>query len=148
VRRRCWSGATCPRAPRWLFIQADHPRGWALVIGQAFLYSAVFFTQALVLSTFFGVSDDVVPADSIPFAFGNLLGPVLLGRLFDSVGRRPMITLCYVLSGVPLIGTGFLFNAGALSPPRRRHRPGAVRHAGGDREGGQRLLRPRDRGPR
>jgi MFS family permease len=75
----------------------------------------VFFTQALVLSTFFGVKDDVVPAYIIPFAFGNLLGPVLLGKLFDSVGRRPMITLCYVLSGVLLIGTGVLFNAGALS---------------------------------
>ena len=84
----------------------------------------MFFTQALVLSTFFEVKDDVVPAYIIPFAFGNLLGPLLLGRLFDSVGRRPMITLCYVLSGVLLIGTGLLFNAGALSaatlPPTRR----------------------------
>jgi hypothetical protein len=82
--------------------------GLSLFVGQAFLYNAVFFTQALVLSTFFGVADDVVPAYIIPFAFGNLLGPVLLGRLFDSVGRRPMITLCHVLSGVLLIGTGFL----------------------------------------
>jgi MFS family permease len=89
--------------------------GLALFVGQAFLYNAVFFTQALVLSTFFGVADDVVPAYIIPFAFGNLLGPVLLSRLFDSVGRRPMITLCYVLSGVLLIGTGLLFNAGALT---------------------------------
>ena len=89
--------------------------GLSLFVGQAFLYNAVFFTQALVLSTFFGVKDDVVPAYIIPFAFGNLLGPVLLGRLFDSVGRRPMITLCYVLSGLLLIGTGLLFNAGALS---------------------------------
>ena len=89
--------------------------GLSLFVGQAFLYNAVFFTQALVLSTFFGVKDDVVPAYIIPFAFGNLLGPVLLGRLFDSVGRRPMITLCYVLSGVLLIGTGLLFNAGVLS---------------------------------
>lgn len=63
--------------------------GLALFVGQAFLYNAVFFTQALVLSTFFGVADDVVPVYIIPFAFGNLLGPVLLGRLFDSVGRRP-----------------------------------------------------------
>jgi MFS family permease len=89
--------------------------GLALFIGQAFLYNAVFFTQALVLSTFFGVADDVVPAYIIPFAFGNLLGPLLLGRLFDTVGRRPMITLCYVLSGVLLVGTGFLFIAGVLS---------------------------------
>ena len=89
--------------------------GLSLFIGQAFLYNAVFFTQALVLSTFFKVSDDMVPVYIIPFAFGNLLGPLLLGRLFDSVGRRPMITLCYVTSGVLLIGTGLLFNAGALS---------------------------------
>jgi MFS family permease len=89
--------------------------GLALFVGQAFLYNAVFFTQALVLSTFFGVKDDIVPIYIIPFAFGNLLGPLLLGRLFDSVGRRPMITLCYVLSGVLLIGTGLLFNAGALT---------------------------------
>jgi MFS family permease len=53
----------------------------------------VFFTQALVLSTFFKVGDDVVPLYIIPFAFGNLLGPVLLGHLFDTVGRRVMITL-------------------------------------------------------
>jgi MFS family permease len=47
-----------------------------------------------------------VPAYIIPFAFGNLLGPLLLGHLFDTVGRRPMITLCYTLSGVLLVGTG------------------------------------------
>jgi hypothetical protein len=52
--------------------------GLSLFIGQAFLYNAVFFTQALVLSTFFGVKDDVVPAYIIPFAFGNLLGAVLM----------------------------------------------------------------------
>jgi MFS family permease len=67
--------------------------GLALFVGQAFLYNAVFFTQALVLSTFFKVGDDVVPLYIIPFAFGNLLGPVLLGHLFDTVGRRVMITL-------------------------------------------------------
>jgi MFS family permease len=53
--------------------------GLSLFIGQAFLYNAVFFTQALVLSTFFGVADDVVPIYIIPFAFGNLLGPLLQG---------------------------------------------------------------------
>jgi MFS family permease len=89
--------------------------GLALFIGQAFLYNAVFFTQALVLSTFFGVGDDVVPLYIVPFAVGNVLGPVLLSHLFDSVGRRVMITLCYVGSGVLLIGTGLLFNAGVLS---------------------------------
>jgi MFS family permease len=56
-----------------------------------------------------------VPLYIIPFAFGNLLGPVLLGHLFDTVGRRVMITLCYVASGVLLTATGLLFNAGAPS---------------------------------
>jgi MFS family permease len=69
-----------------------------------------------VLSTFFKVSDSVMSAYIIPFAFGNLLGPLLLGHLFDTVGRRPMITLCYVLSGVLLVGTGLLFNAGCCRP--------------------------------
>jgi MFS family permease len=91
--------------------------GLSLFIGQAFLYNAVFFTQALVLTTFFKVSDSIVPAYIIPFAFGNLLGPLLLGHLFDTVGRRTMITLCYTLSGVLLIGTGLLFNAGPCRPP-------------------------------
>ena len=78
--------------------------GLSLFIGQAFLYNAVFFTQALVLTTFFEVSDSIVPAYIIPFAFGNLLGPLLLGHLFDTVGRRPMITLCYTLIGVEAAG--------------------------------------------
>jgi MFS family permease len=72
--------------------------GLSLFIGHSFLYNAVFFTQALVLSTFLKVPDDKVPA-YIPLAFGNLLGPILLGHLFDTVGRRSMITMCYVVSG-------------------------------------------------
>jgi MFS family permease len=96
-----------------------HPKrtilGLALFVGQAFLYNAVFFTQALVLSTFFKVSDDIVGLYIIPFALGNCLGPVLLGRLFDTVGRRTMISVCYIGSGVLVVGTGLLFNAGALS---------------------------------
>jgi MFS family permease len=57
----------------------------------------------------------VVPLYIIPFAVGNVVGPVLLSHLFDTVGRRVMITLCYVVSEVLLIGTGLLFNAGVLS---------------------------------
>jgi hypothetical protein len=71
--------------------------------------------QALPQRTVLGLSLFIGQAFLYNFAFGNLLGPLLLGRLFDSVGRRPMITLCYVLSGVLLVGTGLLFNAGALS---------------------------------
>ncbi|QXJ19958.1 MFS transporter [Actinomadura graeca] len=88
--------------------------GLALFIGQAFLYNAVYFTYALVLDTFFGVPDAKVGYYLIPIGIGNFLGAFLLGKLFDTVGRRVMITLSYVLSGVLLIGTGLLFRADVL----------------------------------
>lgn len=83
--------------------------GLSLFVGQAFLYNAVFFTQALVLTTFFGVSSQSVGWYILPLAVGNFLGPLLLGRLFDVVGRRTMITISYVGSGVLLAGTAWLF---------------------------------------
>jgi MFS family permease len=93
-----------------------HPRrtvvGLSLFIGQAFLYNAVFFTYALVLGTFYDVKPQAVGYYIIPFAIGNFLGPLVLGRLFDSVGRKPMIAGPYVVSGVLLIVTAFLFKAG------------------------------------
>ena len=85
--------------------------GLALFIGQAFLYNAVFFTYALVLSKFYGVKPASVGYYIIPFALGNFLGPLILGRFFDSVGRKPMISGTYILSGVLLIITAFLFKA-------------------------------------
>ncbi|MGH8892316.1 MAG: MFS transporter, partial [Actinomycetes bacterium] len=89
--------------------------GLALFIGQAFLYNAVFFTFALVLTEILKVDAAVAPWYLIPLAVGNFLGPLLLGRFFDTVGRRVMITLTYVLSGLLLILTGVMFNSGALS---------------------------------
>lgn len=89
--------------------------GLALFIGQAFLYNAVFFTQALVLTVFFGVSSAAAPLFIIPLAFGNFLGPVLLGHFFDSVGRKPMISGTYIGSGLLLVGTGVLFQNGVLT---------------------------------
>ena len=86
--------------------------GLSLFIGQAFLYNAVFFTYALVLGTFYGVKPASVGWYIIPFAIGNFLGPLVLGRFFDSVGRKPMIAGTYILSGVLLIITAFLFKAG------------------------------------
>jgi len=86
--------------------------GLSLFVGQAFLYNAVFFTYALVLTTFYGLSSGSVPLYIIPFAVGNFLGPLVLGRLFDSVGRKPMIAGCYVVSGVLLAVTAFLFKQG------------------------------------
>ena len=89
--------------------------GLALFVGQAFLYNAVFFTQAMVLSKFFGVRDARVGAFMIPLALGNFLGPALLGALFDTIGRRVMITASFVLSGLLLIGTALLFQRELLS---------------------------------
>jgi MFS family permease len=86
--------------------------GLSLFIGQAFLYNAVFFTYALVLTTFYHVQAASVGYYIIPFAIGNFLGPLVLGRLFDSVGRKPMIAGTYILSGALLIVTAFLFKAG------------------------------------
>ena len=83
--------------------------GLALMASQAFFYNAIFFTYALVLTEFYGVRSEHVGWYILPFAAGNFLGPVFLGRLFDTVGRRPMLTFTYAVSGVLLAGTGFLF---------------------------------------
>jgi hypothetical protein len=88
--------------------------GLSLFVGQAFLYNAVFFTYALVLTTFYKVPSNTIGLYLIAFAIGNLLGPVLLGRLFDVVGRRVMISACYLTSGVLLAVTAWLFDAGRL----------------------------------
>ncbi|HEX6541885.1 MAG TPA: MFS transporter [Ktedonobacterales bacterium] len=88
--------------------------GFSLMVGQAFLYNAIFFTYALVLSTFYKVPNASVGWYLIPFAIGNILGPLLLGRLFDTLGRRTMITFTYVFSGVLLAITGYLFYLGIL----------------------------------
>jgi MFS family permease len=89
--------------------------GLALMSAQAFFYNAIFFTYALVLTDFYGISADQVGWYILPFAAGNFLGPLFLGRLFDTVGRRPMITLTYFISGVLLAITGYLFALGLLS---------------------------------
>jgi MFS family permease len=89
--------------------------GLALFTGQAFLYNAIFFTYALVLTKFYGVGSGSVGWYILPFAAGNFLGPLLLGRLFDTVGRKPMISLTYILSGGLLIITAFLFKNGTLT---------------------------------
>jgi len=83
--------------------------GLALMASQAFFYNAIFFTYALVLTDFFAVPADQVGWFILPFAAGNFLGPLLLGRLFDTVGRRPMIAFTYAASGLLLAATGYLF---------------------------------------
>ncbi|WP_308196816.1 MFS transporter [Arthrobacter bambusae] len=88
--------------------------GLSLFIGQAFLYNAVFFTYALVLTKLLNVPSDLAPWTLVPIAVGNFLGPLVLGRFFDSVGRRTMISGTYIASGVLLAITAFVFASGAL----------------------------------
>jgi MFS family permease len=89
--------------------------GLALMAAQAFFYNAIFFTYALVLTDFYAVRIDHVGWYLLPFAAGNVLGPIVLGRFFDTIGRRPMITMTYAVSGVLLAISGWLFAIGALS---------------------------------
>ncbi len=89
--------------------------GVVLMAAQAFCYNAIFFTYSLVLTKFYGVPGASVGWYILPFAFGNLLGPILLGRLFDSIGRRRMIGGTYALSGVLLGAAGWAFASGWLS---------------------------------
>jgi MFS family permease len=88
--------------------------GLAQMGSQAFLYNAIFFTYALVLTRFYRVSDQDVGYYIFPFAATNFLGPLLLGRLFDSVGRRIMIATTYGLSGVGLLASAVAFHEGWL----------------------------------
>jgi MFS family permease len=89
--------------------------GLTLMGSQAFLYNAIFFTYALVLTKFYGIDAGSVPYYIFPFAIGNVLGPLLLGRLFDTVGRVAMISGCYFFSGALLALTGYLFYLDVLN---------------------------------
>jgi MFS family permease len=102
---------------RTLFL--TYPRrtfvGLSLMAAQAFFYNAIFFTYALILTDFYGVPADRVGWYILPFAAGNFSGPLLLGRLFDTVGRKTMIGMTYAVSGILLAVTGYLFSKGWLS---------------------------------
>ena len=89
--------------------------GLVLMASQAFFYNAIFFTYALMLTDFYGVPAESVGWYILPFAAGNFLGPLLLGRLFDTLGRRPMLAFTYAMSGVLLAGTGYLFAQNLVS---------------------------------
>lgn len=90
--------------------------GASLMITQSFLYNAIFFTYAIVLTKFYHVPATTVPLYGLAFAVGNLAGPLALGHLFDTLGRKKMIAGTYILSGVLLAISAFLFDIGALSP--------------------------------
>ena len=85
------------------------------MITQSFLYNAIFFTYALVLTKFYHVSDTAVPLYGLAFAVGNLAGPLSLGHLFDSLGRKKMIAGTYLLSGALLAFSAWLFDADKLT---------------------------------
>ena len=100
----------------WNAIVHEHRRrsflGLVLMATQAFFYNAIFFTYALVLMRFYSVPENEVGAYLLPFALGNVLGPLLLGHLFDTIGRKPMITATYGLAGILLALVGWFFHAG------------------------------------
>jgi MFS family permease len=88
---------------------------FAMMVTQSFLYNAIFFTYALVLTTFYKIPEGQIPLFFFPFAIGNLLGPLILGPLFDTIGRRQMIFATYGIAAVVLAVSGVLFSAGALT---------------------------------
>jgi MFS family permease len=89
--------------------------GFALMVSQAFFYNAVLFTYGLVLLRYYGVSAEKLGLFLVPLALGNWLGPITMGRLFDTVGRKPMIAITYIGSGILLAITAWLFQLGVLT---------------------------------
>ena len=109
--------ATMMTVARELF--QSYPRrtvlGIGLMVTQSFMYNAVSFTYPLLLTKYYAVSSSDVGMYLLPFAVGNFLGPLLLGRFFDTIGRKPMISLTYGLAGILLMLTGYLFWDGVLT---------------------------------
>src|SRR5436190_23258224 len=108
-----------PWAEIWQTIAHEHRRrsvlGFVLMLTQAFFYNAIFFTYALVLMRFYNVPEQSVGGYLLPFAIGNVLGPIVLGHLFDTVGRKKLIAITYALAGLLLALTAWLFYAGLLT---------------------------------
>jgi MFS family permease len=88
--------------------------GLVLMAAQAFFFNAVFFTFGLIAKQFFQLDDANLAMQLLPFAIGSFLGPMILGPLFDKVGRKTMITLTYGASGVMLVIVSVLFGRGLL----------------------------------
>jgi MFS family permease len=117
VRLRARSHTPLSEVARALFVTYRQRTlvGLSLMASQAFFYNAIFFTYALILIDFYRVPADAVGWYILPFAAGNMLGPLLLGRLFDTVGRKVMIASTYAVSGVLLAATAYLFSRNLLS---------------------------------
>ena len=115
---RLRAAAHTPVARMAAALLRDYPQrvvlGLTLMSAQAFFYNAIFFSYALVLTRFYGVDAAAVGWYILPFALGNFVGPLVLGPLFDLVGRKPMIGLTYAVSGGLLAVVGWLFRTGAL----------------------------------
>ncbi len=109
--------ATIATVARELF--RSYPRrtilGIGLMVTQSFMYNAVSFTYPLLLTKYYDVPGSTIGLYILPFALGNFLGPLVLGRLFDTVGRKPMISFTYGIAGVLLSLTGYLFWTGSLT---------------------------------
>jgi MFS family permease len=117
VRLRMRSHTPLMEVARTLFVTYRQRAlvGLSLMAAQAFFYNAIFFTYALVLTDFYGIPAGQVGWYLLPFSAGNFLGPVFLGRLFDTLGRRVMITATYALSGILLAASGYLFSQDVIS---------------------------------
>jgi MFS family permease len=89
--------------------------GLVLMVSQSFLFNAVFLSYGLMVKKFFHVTDKELPIHLLPFAIASFLGPLTLGRLFDKIGRKPMITACYGLAGLLLAGILFPFAHGIFA---------------------------------
>jgi MFS family permease len=88
--------------------------GFVLMVAQAFFYNAIFFSYGLILAEHYSISADRIGLYLLPFAAGNFLGPLVLGRLFDTIGRKAMISFTYAASGILLAVTAMLFDRGLL----------------------------------
>ncbi|HYZ40715.1 MAG TPA: MFS transporter [Stellaceae bacterium] len=117
-RIRLATSSRTPLVRMVLAIVRDYPQrailGLVLMGSQAFFYNAIFFTYALVLTQFYGVPSGSIGWYILPFALGNFCGPLLLGPLFDRIGRKPMIASTYAISGVLLAVVGYLFRQGVV----------------------------------
>ena len=117
-RIRLTPSARTPLVRMVLAIVRDYPQravlGLVLMAAQAFFYNAIFFSYALVLTRFYAIPSAAIGWYILPFALGNFLGPLLLGPLFDVVGRKPMIAFTYAISGVLLAVVGYLFRQGVV----------------------------------
>ena len=87
-----------------------------LMVGQSFFFNAVFFTYGLVVKKFFHIADADLPMHLLPFALGSFFGPLLLSKLFDKLGRKPMISATYGIAGVLLVAALVPFGMGVIGP--------------------------------